>query len=351
MTDRPVPPQTGEGGQADSPLELSPPDWKESLRRAVKEFKADRGSLTSAGMAFYWFLAIFPGLLAAVGIIGLLRLGAAAVEDVVKAIRETLPGDAAEVLAEAVQRAGAQSSGSSVAATVIGVALALWSASAGMVAMQTGLGVAYDVEEERKFVAKRATALLLLLVIVLLGGLASVLIVFGQPLGDSLRDVLPLGGEVFAIVWTIGRWLLAVLALITMFAAFYYIAPNRSSPKWTWVSPGGVLGVVIWLGASLAFSFYVSSFGSYAETYGSITGVVVLILWLYLTALAVVIGGELNAELERQSELSDGGRAAPGPRPAPPAEGPKPEDGDRGRSPEDEWAQRMAAVRQSRQDR
>jgi membrane protein len=351
MTDRPVPPQTGDGAQADSPLELSPPDWKESLRRAVKEFKADRGSLISAGMAYYWFLAIFPGLLAAVGIIGLLDLGASTVEDVVKAIRETLPGDAAEVLTEAVQRAGAQSSGSSVAATVIGVALALWSASAGMVAMQTGLDVAYDVEEERKFVAKRATALLLLVVIVVLGGLASALIVFGQPLGDSLRDVLPLGGEVFGLVWNVGRWVLAVLALTTMFAAFYYLAPNRPSPKWTWVSPGGVLGVAIWLAASLAFSFYVSSFGSYAETYGSLTGVVVLILWLYLTALAVMVGGELNAELERQSELTGGGGRGRMARPAAEAQPAKAGEGDRGRSPEDEWAQRMATVRQSRQNR
>lgn len=351
MTDRPVPPQTGDGGQADSPLELSGPDWKESLRRAVKEFKDDRGSLISAGMAFYWFLAIFPGLLAAVGIIGLLELGASTVEDVVKAIRETLPGDAAEVLSGAVERAGAQPSGSSVVATVIGVALALWSASAGMVAMQTGLDVAYDVEDERKFVAKRVTALVLLVVIVLLGGLASALIVFGQPLGDSLRDVLPLGGEVFAVVWTLGRWLLAVVALVTMFAAFYYLAPNRGSPKWTWVSPGGVLGVAIWLAASLAFSFYVSSFGSYAETYGSLTGVVVLILWLYLTALAVVMGGELNAELERQSDLGGAGGAAPTARPAAGAQAPEPRDEGRGRSPEEEWAERMAAVRQSRQGR
>ena len=351
MTDGPVPPQTGEEGQADSPLELSPPDWKESLRRAVKEFKADRGSLISAGMAFYWFLAIFPGLLAAVGIIGLLDLGASTVEDVVKAIRETLPGDAAEVLTGAVQRAGAQSSGSSVAATVIGVALALWSASAGMVAMQTGLDVAYDVEEERKFVAKRAVALGLLVVIVLFGGLASVLIVFGQPLGDSLRDVLPFGGEVFGLVWNIGRWVLAVLALTTMFAAFYFLAPNRPAPKWVWVSPGGVLGVVIWLAASLAFSFYVSSFGSYAETYGSLTGVVVLILWLYLTALAVVVGGELNAELERQSELTGGEGPRRTARPASRGPAPQAEDAHRARSHEDEWAQRMAALRQSRQNR
>ncbi len=348
MSEGPVPAQTGHGDQADSPLELRPPDWKESLRRAAADFKADHGSHIAAGMAFYWFLAIFPGLLAAVGVIGLVNLEAATVENVVKAIRETLPGDAARVLADAVRRASEQSGGASVVATVIGVALALWSASAGMVALQTGLDIAYDVEGERTFVAKRAVALLLLLVTAVLGGVASALIVFGQPLGNAIRDYLPLD-DAFIVVWTVARWVLAALALTTMFAAFYYLAPNRSSPRWAWVSPGGVLGVAIWLAASLAFSFYVSSVGSYAETYGSLTGVVVLLLWLFLTALAVVIGGELNAELERQSELRAGGGGAVGAG----AREPAPAPGERERrapSSEDEWSQRMATMR-SRQQR
>ena len=300
-----VPPQTGHGAQADSPLELDPPDWKESVRRAVKEFKNDRASTTAAGMAFYWFLAVFPSLLALVGVMGLFNAGSAASDTISEAIRSALPGDAAKVLTDAVDNAAAQSSGAAVVATLVGVALAVWGASAGMVALQVGLDVAYDVEQDRPFVKKRIVALLLLAVTAVLGGVATVLVVFGQPLGEAIRDNVPLGGA-FVVVWTVVRWALALAALMVLFAAFYYLAPNRESPRWAWVSAGGVLAALIWLVASLGFSFYVSSFGSYAETYGSLAGVVVLMLWLYLTGIAVMVGGELNAELERQSALRAG---------------------------------------------
>ena len=312
-----VPPQTGEGPEADSPLELTKPDWKQSTKRAVKEFKNDRAGIISAGMAFYWFLAIFPSLLALVGILGLVNADGAASGTIADAARSALPGDAAKVLTDALDKASSGSDGAAVVATLVGVALALWGASAGMVALQSGLGVAYDVDQDRTFVKQRLTALGLLAVTAVLGGIATVLVVFGQPLGDAIRDNLPLGSA-FVVVWTIVRWVLAVTALMVLFAAFYYLAPNRESPRWTWVSAGGVLATLIWLGASLGFSFYVASFGSYAETYGSLAGVVVLLLWLYLSAVAVMIGGELNAELERQSAakagevtIHDGGPAAP----------------------------------------
>jgi membrane protein len=138
-----------------------------------------------------------------------------------------------------------------------------------------------------------------------LGGVATALIVFGAPLGDALRDNLPFG-RAFVLLWTVVRWVLGLSALVVLFAAIYYLAPNRTSPRWVWVSPGGILAAVIWLVASLGFSFYVSSFGKYAQTYGSLAGVVVLLLWLYLTGLALVLGGELNAELERQSAARRG---------------------------------------------
>jgi membrane protein len=124
--------------------------------------------------------------------------------------------------------------------------------------------------------------------------------VFGAPIGHALRDNLPFGGA-FVVLWTVVRWALGLAALTSLFATIYFLAPNRETPRWAWVSPGGILAAGIWLLASIGFSFYVSSFGKYAQTYGSLAGVVVLLLWLYLTALAVVLGGELNAELERQS--------------------------------------------------
>jgi membrane protein len=284
---------------------MPPPDWKASVKRAAREFKEDRATLTSAGMAFYWFLAVFPAMVAIVGLLGLVNASGAAIDTITGAVNRALPGQAASVLTDAVHSSTTQSGGASLVATLIGLALAVWSASAGMVGLQMGLDIAYDVESDRTFVKKRLVAVELLAAMLVLGGVATALIVFGAPLGDALRDNLPFGSA-FVLLWTVLRWVLGLSALVLLFAAIYYLAPNRTSPRWVWVSPGGILAAVIWLVASLGFSFYVSSFGKYAQTYGSLAGVVVLLLWLYLTGLALVLGGELNAELERQSAARRG---------------------------------------------
>jgi len=327
----------------------------------VEEFKADRATLISAGMAFYWFLAIFPALIAAVGIFGLVNAGKEASDSLTKAIETTLPGGAAAVLVQAVK--DAPSGGASLVTAVVGLALALFSASAGMVALQNGLDVAYDVpqERERKYVKKRLRGLVLIVVAMVLGGVATVFTVFGEPLGESFRDGLPFGSA-FVAVWTVVRWTLAIGAIATLFAAFYYLGPNRESPRWRWLSPGGVVGALIWLLSSLGFSLYVSSVGSYNKNYGSFAGVVVLLLWLYLSAIAVMLGAELNAELERQSALRAGeikeqpdeGQSPTGLAVAPdgqPASS-RSQAESRGelRSPEgnSEWTQRMEELRQGR---
>jgi len=300
---QPVPAQTADSGPPTSPTELGPPGLKVSLQRAVKEFKVDRGSLVAAGMAFYWFLAVFPAVIAAVGVLGLTDVTADTVNNIKDAIDTTLPGEAANTLKSTVDRATEAKGGSGLVATVLGLALALWGASAGMVALQRGLDVAYDVEEERKLVSARARAMLLIVLTIVLGGVATVLIVFGAPLGESIEDNLPFGGAQFVILWTIARWLLGLAALSILFAGYYALGPNREKPRWTWVSPGGIVATVVWLLASLGFSLYVTSVGDLGEKYGSLSGVVALLLWLYLSALAVILGAELNAELERQGEI------------------------------------------------
>jgi membrane protein len=135
-----------------------------------------------------------------------------------------------------------------------------------------------------------------------LGGVAVALLIFGQPLGEWLQDLIPVGENLFVYAWTATRWIVTLVVVTTLFAIFFYIGPNRAAPAWQWVSPGGIVATLVWLAASVAFSLYVSSFGSYGETYGALAGVVILILWLYLTAIAILVGGELNAELERQSQ-------------------------------------------------
>jgi membrane protein len=277
-----VPPQKSWGPGPDSPLDLERGDWRATLKRTLAEIKEDRITLAAAGMAYYFFLAIFPAFIALVGILGLFDVSP---DQLAKSIENTLPGRAGQVLAEPITAAERSSDGASVVAAVSGIAVALWSASSGMVALQSGLNVAYDVPRDRKFVGKRGVAVALIVATGLLGGVPSPIFTFGES-----TPFQALG------------WILTIAAVVLLFSIYYYIAPNRESPEWQWVSVGGVVGAVLWMASSVAFKIYVEGFSSYGKTYGSQVGVIVLILWLYISSLAVLVGGELNAEIERQSE-------------------------------------------------
>lgn len=281
----PIPTQQKGSPGPDSPLELPAPDWRDTLVRTVKEIKGDRVTLVAAGMAYYFFLAIFPGLIAAVGILGLIDVSDAFLDEVTSSITSTLPGDAGAILTTALNDAQSAPEGASLIAAFFGIAVALWSASSGMVALQSGMNIAYDIPEDRTFVMKRLVAFALIVVTGVLGAVPTPFFS-----GDS---------TFFSIL----GWLVTAVALIVMFAIFYAIGPKRETPHWKWVSPGGLVGATIWAIAAIALSIYVGGLGNYSKTYGELGGVVVLILWLYLSALSILIGGELNAELERQSAL------------------------------------------------
>lgn len=266
------------------------------LKEAAKDFKTHRGSLVAAGMAFYWFLAVFPALLALIGVLGLVGLDGRFASSIPKAINAALPGSASEVIDTALRDVD-HKTGSSIIAVLIGISLSLWAGSAGMVALQRGLDVAYEVKGDRKFIKARLIGIGLLFATGVLGSIATAAIVFGKPIGAGIRDYLPLG-PAFVPVWTVARWLIGLLALGALFTIYYRLAPNRESRLPLACSPGSVIAILGWIAASIGFSFYVSSTGSYAQTYGSLTGVVVLLLWLYLTAMAIVFGAEVNNEWE-----------------------------------------------------
>jgi membrane protein len=276
-----APQRKGEPGP-DTPLELTGGDWKVTLKRTLKELKADRIPFMSAAMAYYFFLAIFPALIAVVGIMGLVN---ADTSGVIGSVESSLPGESGQAVSEAFREADKTSDATSLTSAVLGIAVALWSASSGMVALQTGLNVAYDVPEDRKFIGKRAVALLLLLATVLLGGVPSPIFTFGE-----------------STIFVVLGWVLTIIAVMVLFSLFYYIGPKREKPTWQWVSAGGVVGATLWIVASVAFGFFVENYSNYSKTYGSLAGVIVLVLLLYLTSMSVLIGGELNAELERTSQ-------------------------------------------------
>ncbi len=294
----------------ETPADMDASGWEAMLQRTKDRIKSDRVTMASGSLAYHWFLAFFPAIIAGLGLLTLLHVGSGTVHHLTHGIAKALPAGSAGVFDAAVKAAGRRSSGSA-AAVIVGVVVALWSATSGMAVLEQALDVAYEVPTDRPFVSRRLLGVPLMALVAGLGGCAGALVVFGQPIGSAIQGVVPLHGQAFTVVWTVVRWVVALALLTVLFSAIYFFAPNRQSPRWQWVSVGGLLATAVFLLASLAFSYYVSSFGAYAKTYGSFAGVAILIFWMWLVGLAVLAGGEINAEVERQAARRAAGSDQP----------------------------------------
>lgn len=293
-----------------SPTNLSVESWRTALGSARRHMNADRISVGAGAFAYRWFLSLFPSIIALLGVATLVAIPRHVTVSLVHGVTKALPSGAAQVLSGAITQATHRTSGA-LPATVIAAVIALWSATSGMVVVEEGLDMAYEVPTDRSFLRKRLVALPLLAGAAVLGGAASALVVFGPQLGDAIRSAAPVGGEAFLIGWAVLRWVVALVLMALLFSLLYYLGPNRERPRWQWVSPGAIIGTATWSAVSLAFSYYTSSFGSYSKTYGAFAGVAILIFWLYLTGLAILLGGEVNAAFERQTARRDSAASGP----------------------------------------
>jgi len=283
------------GKDAEKPTEIPPRGWWQVVRRAFKESSADNVPILAAGVAFFAFLAIFPAMIAAITLYGIF----ADPETVAAQVRDlsaALPEQAQPILADQLQSVASASGGALGIGLVVSLLAALWSASSGTGNLLKAINIAYDEDESRGFLKVRGLALALTLgaIVFLLLTLALVAVV------PVVLNVLPLG-PVGTILAQVLRWVLLVALVVAALAVTYRIAPDRDQPRFSWVTTGSLVATALWIIGSIAFSLYVNNFGSYNKTYGAIAGVVVLMLWLYLTSYIVLLGAEVNAESERQT--------------------------------------------------
>ena len=283
------------GIHAEKPTEIPWSGWKQVLKRAWAEHKADNMPIIAGGVAFFGFLSIFPALIALISLYGLV----ASPETVARQVEDLsaqLPDSAADLIGDQL-KAIVDNSGSALSITlVISILAALWSASGGIGNLVTAVNIAYDEVEARNFVKLKLLSLGLTL-----GGIVFVLVTFGLvAVVPAIIEVLPLG-VVGTVLAEIARWLLLLAVFAGSLAVLYRVAPDRDAPRFSWVSLGAVIVTVIWAAVSVGFAIYVDNFGSYDKTYGAIAGVIVLMLWLYLTCYLVLLGAEINAEAEHQT--------------------------------------------------
>ena len=274
-------------------------EWIAVFTRAFKAFLADDAMGLSAQVAFSSLLAFFPAVVFLVGLLDLVGAYATLKEF----LTPVAPGDVLNTI-DTLQRD--TSTGTSVVAFVVGAAGAIWAASGAMNAVIKAVNRAYDRVETRAFWRTRLVAIVLVALMgLVLAGLL-LLIVFGGPLGTAIAEKAGLGGA-FELVWSILRWPLAFVAILLFFSLVYYLAPNLDVRSWEWLTPGALVGSLMWLALSGLFALYTSFSDSYSKTYGALASGIVLLLWLNYSAFALLFGAELNSELDRQAEIRAAG--------------------------------------------
>jgi membrane protein len=283
--------------------DLSKRDYLAVMVRGVKSALNDNVTNLALAVAYNAFLAIPSALLVALGGFSLLA-GPSAVKTIMSHLSSVMPKSAVDLLGSSLTRT-TQAHNGGIAMIAIGLVLALWSLSGAMQTVMWATNLAYQRDETRNFVKKRLIALAMIIAGVVAFALVFCLLVLGPHMTDWVGSAIG-NTTVVTWAWWIGQWPILIVGLLTAFAIVLFLAPNVSPPRWQFVSPGAVFAVVVWLIASALFALYTSRFASYNKTWGSLSAVIVMLTWLWLSALALLLGAEINAEAERSRELRRG---------------------------------------------
>ena len=284
---------------ATEPQRLSKGEWLAALKRAFSEFMQDDCMGLAQQIAYSSLLAFFPAVAFLVGALGLFDL----FDDVKSLLDPIAPNGVIKFITSLQKDSGG---GTSAAAFVIGFFGAVWAASGAMGSVIKAVNRAYEQQETRPFWKVRLIAIILVVTTGITTAGVFLLIIVGGALGDAIAEKAHLGGA-FSLIWGILRWPVAFTAILLFFALVYYLAPNKDQRDWKWVTPGSVLGAILWLALSGLFALYVTFAGNYTKTYGTIASGIILLLWLNYSAFALLFGGELNSELERQADIRAAG--------------------------------------------
>ena len=290
------------GGEApERPTQLSAGSWWAAVKRTVREFKVDNLKDWAAALTYYSVLSIFPALLVLISLVDL--AGRSTIQSLLDNLGQVAPGSVNQILESAIRNLQ-RTRGSAGVLALVGLAAALWSASSYIAAFMRASNAIYDVPEGRPLWKTLPIRIGVTVIVMVLLAASAVAVVVTGGLADRIGRLLGIGRTAVTI-WDVAKWPVLLLVVSFMFALLYWASPNARQ-GFRWVSPGGILAVVLWVVASVAFAIYVANFGSYNKTYGSLASVIIFLVWLWLSNTAILLGAELNAELERGRAIAAG---------------------------------------------
>jgi membrane protein len=288
----------------DTPTELKKRSWFGTLKRTTSEFRDDNLTDWAAALTYYAVLSVFPAIIALISILGLVVDPATITRVITDVVSQLGPASAVDTFKGPIEQISSNRS-SALLGLILGVAVALWTASGYVGAFMRASNAIYEREEGRPFYILRPFQLLVTLVLVLMAALVVLALIVSGPVAEAIGSAVGLG-DTAVLIWDIAKWPVMLVMVMLMLAILYWSSPNAKPAGFRWVSPGSVLAVVVWIVASAGFAFYVANFGSYNKTYGTLGGVIVFLVWMWITNLAVLLGAELNAETERAREIEAG---------------------------------------------